>query len=249
MRLSIVRLVKALIFIVASLFVTACSASERHAAMSIGQSQIHSNQHSHGAVNMVVLGDSLAYGTGASSPKNGYAYRVFSDIKRTHPQSTYANLAVPGATSIDVLRNQVPKLRRENATLILLTVGSNDAFVYRDVVKFTKDYRRLLVAIRAEAPHARIVATGMPDASESSHVPAFARTIVATMCAMQNEVIAKESSAQGARVVDLYALTSQLKKRDRPRFLSHDDLHPSDAGYAEIANAALPVVRAAVDSH
>jgi lysophospholipase L1-like esterase len=198
---------------------------------------------------MVVLGDSLAYGTGASSPRNGYAYRVFSEIKKTHPQSTYTNLAVPGATSVDVLRYQVPKLHRADASLVLLTVGSNDAFVYRDVAKFTKDYRRLLVAIRAAAPRARIVATGMPNASESSHVPDFARTIVATMCAMQNEAIAKESSAQGARVVDLYALTSRMKKSDRSRFLSHDDLHPSDAGYAEIANAALPVVRAALDSN
>jgi len=47
-------------------------------------------------VRMVVLGDSLAYGTGASSRKNGYAYRVFDHVRRDNPQSTYANFSAPG---------------------------------------------------------------------------------------------------------------------------------------------------------
>lgn len=197
-------------------------------------------------VHMVVLGDSLAYGTGASNRKNGYAYRVFYDIKRDYPHTTYANLAVPGATSVDVLRYQIPRLRQENATLVVLTVGANDAFVYRDVGKFSKDYRRLLSAIRQAAPRAKIVVTGMPNAAGISHVPNFARTIVATMCAMQNQVIIQESAVQGALVIDLFDLTSRMKKGRHTRFLSRDELHPSDAGYAQIANAALPVVRAAL---
>jgi len=89
---------------------------------------------------MVVLGDSLAYGTGASSRKNGYAYRVFDHVRRHNPQSTYANFSAPGETSVYVLRYQIPKFRHESATLVLLTAGANDAFVYRDVAKFAKDY-------------------------------------------------------------------------------------------------------------
>lgn len=231
-----------LFFAFMALFATA--AHPHHRVMNRAIQTTHFSTHDR--VRMVVLGDSLAYGTGATSPKNGYAYRVFAEIQKTHAGSTYANLAVPGATSVDVLRYQVPKMNAQNPSIVLVTVGANDAFVYRDVAKFAKDYRRLLDAIRAAAPIAKIVVTGMPNASEISQVPEFARVMVATMCAVQNQVIVDESAAVDARVVDLYDLTSRMKKSDRVRFLSTDHLHPSDAGYAEIAKAAIPVVREAL---
>ena len=44
----------------------------------------------------------------------------------------------------------------------------------------------------------------------------------------------------GAAFVDLFALTHAV--RDPQRFLSRDRFHPSDTGYAMLANALTPVL-------
>src|SRR5579883_2133239 len=64
------------------------------------------------AISMAVLGDSLAYGLGASRPENGLAHLLFGRVREIRPGSTYANFGVPHSTVGDVLRHQVPQLHR-----------------------------------------------------------------------------------------------------------------------------------------
>jgi len=76
---------------------------------------------------VLVLGDSLAKGTGDESGK-GYAGVLLELLKKTGP-ATMANLAVPGAVSADVADSvQSANVRSlaASADVILLSAGGND---------------------------------------------------------------------------------------------------------------------------
>lgn len=76
----------------------------------------------------LALGDSLAAGYGALPTTQGYAYLLYQ--KGTYdstPNTIFANAAVPGATSTDVLDFQVPQaVKVFQPHVITLSVGGND---------------------------------------------------------------------------------------------------------------------------
>src|ERR1700682_3551699 len=61
-------------------------------------------------VHIIALGDSLPFGTGASSPANGFIFRAYLRVRGAHPGSRIDSYAMGGSTAADVLRLQVPRL-------------------------------------------------------------------------------------------------------------------------------------------
>src|ERR1700716_379858 len=55
------------------------------------------------AVRIIVLGDSLAFGTGASAPRNAFIFRAYLRVRAQHPGSRIDNYAMTGSTAADVL--------------------------------------------------------------------------------------------------------------------------------------------------
>ncbi len=77
----------------------------------------------------VALGDSAAQGVGASSVAHGYVALLARRIaERTGREVVVTNLSVSGATSADVVRDQLPLLRDLHFTpdLVTLDIGAND---------------------------------------------------------------------------------------------------------------------------
>lgn len=75
----------------------------------------------------LALGDSLTAGQGADPTTNGYAYLLYRDGIYDVPVLTlFADAAVPGVTSGDLLAHQVPLAGRFPPDVITLTVGGND---------------------------------------------------------------------------------------------------------------------------
>ncbi len=194
---------------------------------------------------MAVVGDSLAYGTGAGSTQAGFAYRVFAAIEKTHPGSTYVNFAVPGSRVADVTAFQSRRLRETNPNLVLVVAGANDLLQTRDASQFAEKYARMIDTLRSSAPHATIVAAGMPDVSRTLHVPEFAKPATSALCASLNAEMRRIAAQRGAHFLDLYTLTNAGEPSHR-QYLSSDGFHPSAAGYAEIAKAVYPVIEAAI---
>ena len=95
------------------------------------------------AARLLILGDSLAFGSGASAERLAFGplfrtnasdvWPAFDSVALEswyrHPL-TYANIAVPGATTDDVVQNQLPILRSGGPytghTIIVLAAGAND---------------------------------------------------------------------------------------------------------------------------
>jgi lysophospholipase L1-like esterase len=190
------------------------------------------------ALRMTVLGDSLAFGTGASDPKNALAFRVYRAILAQRPGSEVTNDAIGGTRAADVTRLEVPQVEART-DLVLVIVGGNDVVRRTSPGEFATDYGRLLAAIRARAPHAVIVACGVPDVARS---PLFADSYATTETLARTDDAAVRAATRtyGAAYVDLFSATKA--EGTNPDFFSSDDFHPSDAGYAQLARVALPVV-------
>ncbi len=194
------------------------------------------------AVQLAVLGDSLAFGTGAGDSSGGFAFRVYRSIATDRPGSEITNAAIGGSTAADVVRLQVARLRERRFDVVILCVGGNDVVRGIPAATFGREYRRLVAAIRSTAPQAQLVAVGVPDVSISPLFADHARAV--HRLALADDRAARAAvAAAGARYVDLFGLT---RNTDATGFLSQDRFHPSDAGHAEIAASALPVVEAAL---
>ena len=76
----------------------------------------------------LALGDSLTAGYGATPVTNGYAYELYQrGVYDSMNNTIFANAAVPGATSQQVLNFQVPAATQIfQPHVITMTVGGND---------------------------------------------------------------------------------------------------------------------------
>src|SRR5438128_2578604 len=71
----------------------------------------------------VALGDSTAVGFGANQ---SYARRLAVRLHAERPGFSFRQLAENGATSRDVLVDQIPRLQQLKPTLVTVGVGVND---------------------------------------------------------------------------------------------------------------------------
>jgi lysophospholipase L1-like esterase len=195
---------------------------------------------------MAVLGDSLAFGLGASTVEQGLAHLLHARLRANRPASTLFTFAVPHSTMGDVLRHQVPQLRGLRVDLVLLIAGANDLRYTRDVLVVTRRFRTLLEAIHDAAPQAEVVAGGMPDVTQTIGVPRFLKAPVQRLCARLNERMRQVVNERGDSFLDMYEFTSAPLCGDA-EYLCADGFHPNDFGYAEIAQRAYPTLASAVE--
>jgi lysophospholipase L1-like esterase len=194
-------------------------------------------------VNIAVLGDSLALGTGAGDTSGGFAFRIYRAIDADRPGSEITNMAIGGSTAADVARLQTVRLHEQRFDVVLLCVGGNDVVRGIPTAVFARDYRKLVAAIRAAAPRVPLVIVGVPDVSISPLFADHAQSVRAL--SVDDDRVARDiAAAAGARYVDLFALTARM--RNAAGFLSLDRFHPSDEGHAQIAAAVLPAVERAL---
>lgn len=179
----------------------------------------------------IVLGDSMCQGVGASAPARGWVGQLAARLAADGHDLAVVNLSATGARTTDVLAQQLPLLdqvppapRAAAAPLVTALVGSNDLFGGRTP--------------RAELPRAMAeLAQRLPPGSVVATLPQPARA-----AGLANRPLEAASQAGRLRVVDMRT-AGPASWRGR---LAADRFHPNDAGYAAIADAMEPAVRAAL---
>ena len=196
------------------------------------------------AVRIVVLGDSLAMGTGASDPRHAFAFLLYLRALAEHPGSQVTNFAIGGANLGDVARLEVPRLRHVQADVVLLCAGGNDVVERTAAGRFARSARALTAGIERAAPGASLIVVGIPDVAIS---PLFSDRRVQTESLVRRDgaLLRAAAAASRAPYVDLTAPAAQAR-RNPARFLSADEFHPSDVGHAAIASAVWPALKAAI---
>ncbi|SFT52540.1 Lysophospholipase L1 [Geodermatophilus amargosae] len=205
---------------------------------------------------LVVLGDSIAYGTGATRVEDGLGPRLAQVLRSEGIDTDLTVLAVPGAVSRD-LGAQVRRAAPLDADLAVVVIGANDlarsamALLQGPVAsaRATGGNEILTAATAAlgaavsglRAAGTDVVVVPAPDMSSVPFVPPALRPVVRGACAVLQQRQAEVAWAHGATVAAVSAELGGAFGSD-PSLFSADRFHPSSAGYARIAAALAPTV-------
>jgi acyl-CoA thioesterase I len=229
--------VSGLVALAALLLATACS--------STGGRMLPADRNA--ALVYVALGDSTVEGIGATSADNNYVGRLDARLRERYPRAHTVNLGVAGATSWDVLEDQLARAVALRPHLVTLSIGPNDITAKVPAETYAANLDAILGRLAADT-EAVVVVNLLPDLAVT---PRFRNrdkaALVAQLSAQFNEVVARTAKRHGALVVDLYA-ASRREVPGHPELLAADGYHPSDLGYARWAELMWEAVRTRLGS-
>jgi lysophospholipase L1-like esterase len=192
-------------------------------------------------INLAVLGDSIAYGQGASDVADTVGSRLAARLTESGTPTELRVFAVPGACS-DALAAQVQRATAWRPHIAVIIIGANDLthFVAPDLAA-----AQLGDAVRAlRAAGSQVVVAPAPDLSAVPWVPPRMRALVRAGSALLRRAQTGAALAEGARIANVDGKVTDAFAADAGLF-SADRFHPSSSGYAVIAAALTPAVLAA----
>ena len=187
---------------------------------------------------LVVLGDSIAFGTGALRPEDTLGRRLSAALTADGFDVDLRVLAVPGAVSAD-LAAQVRRAEPLDADLAVVVIGANDLARFVPPEQAARALAAAVAALRARGTD--VVVVPAPDMSSVPFVPPAFRPLVRNACAVLQQRQAAVVEAAGGSVAGVAAEVAGAFETD-PAMFSADRFHPSSAGYARIAAALAPTV-------
>jgi lysophospholipase L1-like esterase len=190
------------------------------------------------ATRLALLGDSIAWGQGASRRRDRLGPRLAAGLAASGVEVEARVFAVRGARSSG-LAAQVDAAVPWSPSVAVVVIGAND-LTHREPVG--RAVRALADAVRRlRAAGAQVVVAPAPDLSAVPHVPPFLReTVRAASQALRERQVAAVL-AEGGHVADAEQRASRSFGSD-PSLFAADRFHPSSAGYAVIAAELLPVL-------
>jgi lysophospholipase L1-like esterase len=191
-----------------------------------------------GPINYLALGDSTGAGVGAR--EGGYVARLFRRILAKRPESKLTNLCVSGATTSDVLRDQLERGVSVNPNLITLGIGINDIGHGVSLERFSQNYDEILGTLRSKTT-ATIVVTNIPEISSAPRIPLGIRSQYQQLIVQYNKKLEEVASRHGVTVFDVYTITHEQLPA-HPEYFSADEFHPSDQGYELWAETMWPTI-------
>ena len=179
----------------------------------------------------VAIGDSTVEGLDDPDGAGGYrgwANRLAERIAREQGHLLYANLAVRGRKTREVLDEQLGPALAMRPDLAIVVAGTNDILRPRfDAEETARDIERMQRALIEGG--ATVLSFTLPDLTP---VMPLARPLRARIRRFARELVAA-SHRSGAQVIDF---TAHPVASD-PRLWSEDRLHANSLGHARIADA------------
>src|SRR3954447_23692553 len=192
-------------------------------------------------LNFAVLGDSIAFGQGATDPAHTIGARLAAQLTESGISVQLRVLAVPRARS-DARAGQVRHAVDWHAQLALIIVGANDLTHFVPPAQAARQLGDAVTRLRSAGTE--VVVCPAPDLSVVPWVPPQMRDLVKSASDQLRRAQTTAAFEAGARVADPGRAGAAAFAADASMF-SADRFHPSSAGYAVIASGLLPAVSAA----
>lgn len=175
----------------------------------------------------VALGDSFTAGR-ESIEALRWADRLANWLRAANPELSYANLAVDGATSAEVLE-QVPLGLERNPDLITVICGANDILLTSrpDVSGYEERFSLILQQLRDGAPGAAILTTTAPETWHFMELRPRTKARLVKALSDLNGVTRTVAARHGVPCLNV---AGHPGLTDRANF-SADGLHPSSQGH------------------
>ena len=185
------------------------------------------------ALTYVAIGASDAFGVGTYDPtQDNWPNVLAGELGHLRAQVHLINLGIPGSTVADAQSEELPVALDAHPDIVTVWLAVNDLADNVPLATYTSELSALLGALRAQT-HARVYVGNLPDLTQ---LPYFANDDPATLrqtIAAWNTVIAQDTHANGATLVDLHAYSDLLAQN--PSYIAPDGLHPSTQGAQALA--------------
>lgn len=192
-------------------------------------------------VSYVALGASDAVGVGADNPNTqGYVPIIISRLPKG---SAALNLGVSGITLHDALKQELPEVAAAQPTFITVWLVGNDFRDCTSLQQYAADLDVLLATLHDQT-HAQVFVANTPDMSFLPYfqegapqggacVQGASAAKVHGLVLQWNQVINPIVTKHGDVLVDLYGTDFA----NHPEYVSsRDGFHPSNLGYAHLAD-------------
>jgi lysophospholipase L1-like esterase len=178
------------------------------------------------------LGDSFTAGRDSVDAER-WADLLAAGMRRVNPDLRYANLAVDGATSAEVLDEQVEPGLALDPDFVTVVCGANDVLLATrpDVAGYAERFDTILRRLREGAPEAIVVTATAPEGWQFMELRPRTEKRLIEATAQLNDIT--RATAERYGVVCL-PVAGHPALRD-PATFSADGLHPSSAGHQTVA--------------
>jgi lysophospholipase L1-like esterase len=178
----------------------------------------------------VALGDSTVEGVGASRPGAEYVARVHAKLRTVFPRAGLVNLGVGGATSLDVVNDQLERAMLLRPRLVTLSVGPNDITGRVPVATYDRNVDTIIGRLTRETA-AVIVVNLLPDLTITPRFRDQESTAeIGGLTVQFNDALTRVARTYDAEIVDLFR-PSRAEVPAHPDLIAADGYHPSDRGY------------------
>lgn len=178
------------------------------------------------------LGDSFTAGRDSIDAER-WADLLAAGLRRVNPDLRYENLAVDGATSAEVLDQQVGPALALEPDFVTVICGANDVLLATrpDVAGYAERIDEILRRLREGAPEAMVVTATAPEGWQFMELrPRTEKRLIEATTEL-NEIT--RAAAERYEVACL-PVAGHPALRD-PATFSADGLHPSSAGHRTVA--------------
>lgn len=192
-----------------------------------------------GVRSYAALGDSFTAGRDSVDAER-WADLLAAAMRRVNPELRYENLAVDGATSADVLREQVEPALALEPDFVTVICGANDVLLTTrpDVAGYAERIDRIFARLREGAPEAMLVTATAP---EGWHFMELRPRTEARLIAATTELNDVTRAVAERYEVLCLPVAGHPALRD-PATFSADGLHPSTAGHQTVARESAIVL-------
>ena len=178
----------------------------------------------HAAGSLLIVGDSTALGTGASTADASLA----GQIARRYPTLAIRTLASAGAR-FEAIAAQLRDAGRHD--LILIAGGANDVMRFTALKPLAEAVD--LTLARAASQAGKVIVVPAPNVGNAPFFPPPLSWLLSRRARALHALVRASAARRGAAYVDLYRdRADDPFARDPQRLIAVDCLHPSDAGYA-----------------
>lgn len=186
---------------------------------------------------IVALGDSFTEGMSDRIPRTrryrGWADRLVEHLARQNPELQYANIAIRGRLTQEVVHDQVPAALTMTPDLVLFSCGVNDLMRSNfDLASWVQTYELGVRQLREAGSDVLVTAFGNPEGR-----PGFLPRWVEMYRDLNRETV------RIARDFDCHLMDFWPRKEfDRDAYWSADRLHLSALGHQVTAELAAEVL-------
>ena len=189
----------------------------------------------------VAIGDSFTAGTGCEAGE-AWPDHLARALRRRNPSLELRNLAVDGATSADVLAEQMPDALELEPDLLTVVCGGNDVLrsTRPDINGYEGRLEWILDRLRAANPRVRIATATAPERWDFLPLRRRTRARVEEAIAALNRIT---RSVAARRSIPCLEVAGHPELANPANYAS-DGLHPSSIGHRRTARGFAELIAA-----